>query len=421
MSIPAIRRGTVTLNNTLTYGSVCSGIEAVSVAWQNLHSRPLWFSEIAPFPSAVLAYRWPGILNHGDMTLLADRIASGDIPAPDILVGGTPCQSFSVAGMRRGLADPRGQLTLAYIRLADAIDVKREENNKHAALILWENVPGVLSDATNAFGHFLAGLAGTDIPFRPGLPPTPQKSSAFWRWSKKYRRHIPKWPRAGCVYGAHRAIAWRVLDAQHFGLAQRRKRLFVIASAGEHVDPAEILFELPSVRRDPAPGRCVRTTITPTSAAGTDEKCMSAIVYNKQRLGEYKASPISSTCNACDYKDAHDLVVFPATCIASNIIHRTPKNSGHHTGLSAELCYPLYNTSHTLHAVISEYAVRRLMPVEYERLQGFPDQYTRIPWRGKTTQDCPDSPRYKALGNSMPVPVIKWLGARISNYLSASL
>ncbi|MFP1817338.1 DNA cytosine methyltransferase [Lonsdalea quercina] len=410
----------MTLNNTLTYGSVCSGIEAVSVAWHSLHFRPLWFSEIAPFPSAILAYRWPGILNYGDMTLLADRIAGGDIPAPDILVGGTPCQSFSVAGMRRGLADPRGQLTLAYIRLADAIDGKRKENNKHAALILWENVPGVLSDATNAFGHFLSGLAGANMPFRPGPPPSPQKSSAFWRWSKKYRQHIPKWPRAGCVYGARRAIAWRVLDAQYFGLAQRRKRLFVIAGAGENVDPAEILFEFPLVRRDPAPGSRVRAAITTSSATGTDQRGMPTIVYNKQRLGEYRASYISSTCNACDYKDAHDLVVFPTTCIASNVINRTPQNGGHHTGLSAELSYTL-DTSHNAHAVISEYAVRRLMPVEYERLQGFPDQYTRIPWRGKTAQDCPDSPRYKALGNSMPVPVIKWLGARISNYLSASL
>lgn len=404
-------------DNVLTYSSVCSGIEAVSTAWRDLPFRPLWFSETEPFPCAVLAHHWPEIPNHGDMTRLADKIANGDIPAPDILVGGTPCQSFSIAGVRRGLADSRGQLALAYIRLADAIDVKRAEENKHAALILWENVPGVLSDAGNAFGHFLAALAGADMPFIPGSPPAAGKSSTFWRWSQKHTCHIPKWPRAGCVYGTRRNIAFRVLDAQHFRLAQRRKRLFVIAGAGAGFDPAEILFEFTGVCRNIASGDNTQTSSAITATAGTGGEGEYQTVYNKRCIGEYAASDIHSTCTASDHKDAHDLVVFPAVCVASNTIGREPHNGGHHSGMTSELCYTL-DTSHRSHAIINGYDVRRLMPVEYERLQGFPDHYTRIPWRGKTELDCPDSLRYKALGNAMPVPVIRWLGERINACIS---
>ncbi|MCX8984264.1 DNA cytosine methyltransferase [Citrobacter portucalensis] len=403
----------------ITYGSVCSGIEAVSVAWRDLNLTPLWFSETDAFPSAVLAYHWPDIPNLGDMTMLAERIRRDEIPAPAILVGGTPCQSFSVAGMKQGLHDPRGQLVLSYISLADAIDIKRKEENKHAALMLWENVPGILSDTGNAFGHFLTGLAGTDNPFTPGSPPATGKSSAFWRWSEKQGQHIPKWPRAGCVYGARRNIAWRVLDAQYFGLAQRRKRLFVIAGAGTDVDPAKILFEFPGLCGDPPAGSGAQPPIAGSVTAGTGDESGAQTVYNKQRIGEYTASKISSTCSACDYKDAHDLVVFPAVCIAANTIDREPQHGGHHVGLSQELCYTL-DTSQSPHAVIADHAVRRMMPVEYERLQGFPDHYTCVPWRGKKAGACPDSLRYKALGNSMPVPVITWLGEQIMNYLQCA-
>lgn len=155
----------------LCYGSVCSGIEAASIAWEPLGMRPVWFAEIESFPSAVLAHRWPHVANLGDMTKLAKKVLAGEIESPDVLVGGTPCQAFSIAGLRGGLDDERGALTLKYVELANAIDDKRSESFLKPTVIVWENVPGVLSSADNAFGCFLAGLAGEDAPFEPGDRP----------------------------------------------------------------------------------------------------------------------------------------------------------------------------------------------------------------------------------------------------------
>ncbi|QXO48224.1 DNA cytosine methyltransferase [Morganella morganii] len=170
---------------SLTYGSVCSGIEAASVAWEPIGMKPIWFSEIEPFPSAVLAAHWPQVDNLGDMTKIAAAVRAGDVPAPDLLVGGTPCQAFSISGMRGGMSDERGKLTLSYVELADAIDDKREENNERPAIIVWENVKGVLSSEDNAFGCFIAGLAGEDEPLEPGARPEHGKSNQFWTWNKK--------------------------------------------------------------------------------------------------------------------------------------------------------------------------------------------------------------------------------------------
>ena len=190
----------------LRYGSVCSGIEAVSVAWQPLGLEPAWFAEIDPFANAVLDHHYPDVPNLGDMTGIAPRIRAGTVDTPDILVGGTPCQSFSVAGRRQGLADPRGALTLHYVELAHAIDQVRLARHQPASILVWENVPGVLSDRHNAFGCFLGALAGETRALEP--PGT-------------------RWTHAGCVDGPTRRIAWRVLDAQYFGLAQRRKRVLL--------------------------------------------------------------------------------------------------------------------------------------------------------------------------------------------------
>lgn len=232
---------------TFTYGSVCSGIEAASIAWEPLGFKPAWFAEIEAFPAAVLAHHWPVVNNLGDMTKIASQVRAGVIEAPSVLVGGTPCQAFSVAGARQGLADERGQLTISYGELADAIDETRLAAGKTPAIIVWENVPGVLSSKDNAFGALLGLLAGEECEL---VPPG------------------DKWKNAGYVHGPQRTVAWRILDAQYFGVAQRRRRVFVVASARKDIDPAKILFERDSVRRDFAPSRGEGKAVAALTANG---------------------------------------------------------------------------------------------------------------------------------------------------------
>lgn len=353
---------------SLTYGSVCSGIEAASVAWEPVGMKPLWFSEIEPFPSAVLAAHWPQVDNLGDMTKLAAAVRVGDVPAPDLLVGGTPCQAFSISGMRGGMSDERGKLTLSYVELADAIDDKREENNERPAIIVWENVKGVLSSEDNAFGCFIAGLAGEDEPLEPGARPEHGKSNQFWTWNKKTSQHVASWPVAGCVIGPKRTVVWRVLNAKYLGVAQGRPRVFVIASAGEGFSPTEVLLEYQSMHGDCSESREARESHT--GKVGICPEKTGITIYRIRSFGEYVESDHASTLKARDHKDSTDLIV-------------------------------------------TEDGVRRLTPVECERLQGFPDNHTRISWRGKDAADCPDGPRYRAIGNSMAVPVMRWIGERI--------
>jgi DNA (cytosine-5)-methyltransferase 1 len=570
----------------MKFGSVCSGIEAASVAWHKLGWSAAWLAEIEPFPSAVLAHQYPNVPNLGDMTLLPVKILSGEIEAPDIFCGGTPCQAFSIAGNRNSLDDARGNLSLTFCEIANAIDTVRSI----PAIIFWENVPGVLSTKDNAFGCFLGELAGEDGELKP---------------SGK------KWTNAGCVFGPKRTVAWRVLDAQYFGLAQRRKRVFVVASARNDFNPAKILFEFNSLRRDTAPSRNSRETTTVDAQSGIG-------TYNKQRISEYSTEDIASTCAARDYKDATDLVtyenfktvyegkaiintiplntmtilgrpsddlkprrgsgvgkesdpsptltkahnhavayehsksvyemhaqdarvqnvgdVFPTMSatygsgggnipvtygIQSTVIGRKPENgpkgSGYsedisftqtktdvhavaynitfcdangtrkdrpdgglyvnetdvtntltNAGVGTNVVYTISDVAGTLDAsyykgqgsrqggerefvaqsfaqnqlgevrvgdvfntlntnsnasgrntpmLMTQMAVRRLTPTECERLQGFPDGYTQIPWRNKSAEDCPDGPRYKALGNSWAVPVVAWIGERIAKEL----
>jgi DNA (cytosine-5)-methyltransferase 1 len=217
-----------------TFGSVCSGIEAASVAWRPRGWRAAWLSEIEPAPCSLLAHHYPDVPNLGDMTRIPQMLRNGDIPAPDVFCGGTPCQAFSVAGLRNSLDDARGNLSLIYCDIADEIDIQRRANGLLPCIAIWENVPGVLSTKDNAFGCFLGQLAGEDCALVP-----PGK----------------RWPNAGVVYGPKRTIAWRVLDAQYFGVAQRRKRVVVVASAREGFDPAAVLFEFDGLRRDSAPSR----------------------------------------------------------------------------------------------------------------------------------------------------------------------
>ncbi|MBJ8428449.1 DNA cytosine methyltransferase, partial [Acinetobacter bereziniae] len=164
----------------MKYGSVCSGIEAATVAWHELGWQPAWFSEIEKFPSQVLAHHYPHVENLGDMTFIAEKVKSYEVEAPDILVGGTPCQAFSVAGLRNSLDDDRGQLSLEFVRLANEIDSARFIRGLEPVIAIWENVPGVLNTKDNAFGCLLAGLAGEGCELQPPGG---------------------RWKNAGCVFG----------------------------------------------------------------------------------------------------------------------------------------------------------------------------------------------------------------------------
>ena len=205
----------------VTIGSICSGIEAASVAWGSFDVEFSWFSEIADFPSRVLKEKYPHVANLGDMTIIPTLIENEEIQAPDIICGGTPCQAFSLAGWKNGLMDDRGNLTLRFVDVIEACDEIRMRNNVSRTKVFWENVEGVLSDRTNAFGCFISSLAGLSDVIAP---------------------RIKRWPNAGVLRGPKRNIAWRVLDSKFFGLPQQRKRLYVIAG-GKDFFPERVLFE----------------------------------------------------------------------------------------------------------------------------------------------------------------------------------
>lgn len=385
----------------IRYGSLCSGIEAASVAWEPLGCQPAWFAEIEPFPCAVLSHHWPHVPNHGDMTQLVGKILNGSIEAPDVLVGGTPCQAFSVAGLRGSLDDERGNLTLVLIRILNAIDFIRARNGQPPCILVWENVPGVLSTKDNAFGCFLGGLAGENLPLEPAGQ---------------------KWTNAGAVFGPAREIAWRILDAQYFGVPQRRRRVFVIASAG-NADPAEILFERQGKTGDFGAGAETRKdpaafiegsfgTYRQSVVSGTVKASGGALQGGSETLLVVHGRQTPCTSDKAFTLDCQHNGNTNVVCIHGNTISRQLHNGGNGTGAIQD------GTSYTLttadrHAVSDGLHIRRLTPVECERLQGFPDNHTLIPWRGKPVAECPDSPRYKAIGNSMAVPVMRWIGKRI--------
>ncbi|HCR1853339.1 TPA: phage N-6-adenine-methyltransferase [Enterobacter kobei] len=419
----------------MKYGSVCSGIEAASKAWEPLGWKPSWFSEIEPFPSAVLVHHWPEVTNLGDMTKIADAVRAGEVEAPDVLVGGTPCQAFSIAGLREGLSDDRGQLTLSYVELANAIDAKRRERGEPESIIVWENVPGVLSSKDNAFGCFLAGLAGESCELQPAGG---------------------KWTHAGCVSGPKRVIAWRVLDAQFFGVAQRRRRVFVVASARKGFDPAAVLFELDSVRRDSAPRRETQKAVAALTARGVGT-C--GADDNQAQAGHLIAFgggntaghiDVATACTAHGIRLDFDTETFAVHGTQDpdtncELAHTLGRNNGQENAIVTEpFTLAIRGRSEgstvevrndgTANALLTPNGgragmgvgaigwgmqVRRLTPIECERLQGFPDNHTLIGWRGKNADECPDGPRYKAIGNSMAVPVMRWIGERIAAALPA--
>lgn len=435
----------------IRFGSVCSGIEAASVAWHPLGWRAAWLSEIEPFPSAVLAHHYPDVPNLGDMTQLPARVASGEIPAPDVFCGGTPCQAFSVAGLRRSLDDARGNLSLTFCEIANAIDTVRVARGEPECIVFWENVPGVLSTKDNAFGCFLAGLAGEDDPLEPAGG---------------------KWTNAGAVFGPRRTVAWRVLDAQYFGVAQRRRRLFVVASARNGFNPLAVLFEFDGVRRDSAP----RRNSGQATAAGTLRSTDGGSDVDHARAAHLIASGNAEgstglpflTCSNIGKTVNNQTPLMAFETVGPLMTHHSPKGhgcagvnnqqvaAGHIVPVVGALCrdsftggmggrpegaaaghvlafhgsqdpdvsgdvtHPVGRNQGQETCVQRGMQVRRLTPRECERLQGFPDDYTLIPWRKKSADQCPDGPRYKALGNSWAIPCVSWIGNRINRQLLES-
>jgi len=467
----------------MIYGSVCSGIEAASVAWHPLGWQAAFLSEIEPFPRAVLKHHWDVPL-HGDFTTIKEN----DYGPIQLLVGGTPCQSFSVAGLRKGMDDDRGNLALEFLKLAQ---------RKRATWVVWENVPGVLSSNEGRdFGSFLGGLAQLGYGF-----------------------------------------AYRVLDAQYFRVAQRRRRVFVIGYLGDWRPAAAVLFEQESLRGHPAPSRESRKGIAPDVAkstrgnsGGIDREDMHTLIPDvvgaidahegnkwgsNQWMKQDKCLPVLSSgqanaeindnlspalnCNrdgapiAFQTNATADQAVAAGNNIAPSmtsnsggtpsIAIRTAQTGANGIGVAEEVAHTLdqaqgqavafaqnsrdevrlqggdgeiagalsaepgmkqttyvaqaFKPSHYTRGkdgapseivpplsaeadkgdqdpvVLSSMQVRRLTPTECERLQGFPDNYTKIAWRKRDAVGCPDGPRYKAIGNSMAVPVMHWIGKRI--------
>ena len=433
----------------MRYLSVCAGIEAATVAWHHLGWEAAAFSEIEAFPRAVLAHHHPDVPLHGDFT----TIKGYEYGPIDLLVGGTPCQSFSIAGLRGGLDDDRGNLALEFLRLAQRTRPK---------WLVWENVPGVLSsNGGRDFGSIIGGMVE-------------------------------------CGYG----IAYRVLDAQYFGVPQRRRRVFVVGCLGDAASAAAVLFERQSLCGDSPPRREKREDVAGVltsrasgggggPGAGTDEAAagyLQPVTYDRyfDRDGElvtdasdfevcgtlsdgahmggglngqdaytgrvlpvqaYSIMPMNS---GKDYKARETDVAQPLMAggpVGGNqggdyvcaFAHQQGGSIGLHTSKDCALAlqrsqtqavaFDTYNQTTSdvsqpirsaasdvdkMGAVLAHSAVRRLTPRECERLQGFPDDYTLIPYRNKPAENCPDGPRYKALGNSMAVPVMRWIGERIN-------
>lgn len=425
----------------LRYLSVCSGIEAASVAWEPLGWKPVAFAEIEAFPSAVLAHHYPHVPNWGDITKFEEWPDANF----DVLCGGTPCQSFSVAGLRKGLDDPRGNLMLTYLALAARYRPR---------WLVWENVPGVLSsNGGRDFGTFLGGVGELGYGF-----------------------------------------AYRVLDAQHFGVPQRRRRVFVVGCLGDWRAAAAVLFESESLRGDSPPRRetgqgiaadvapSIRSSgpglertgdsrgqdpvvaVSPTLRAGgnktggdrppgTDVDTVDSLLVafggnNTTGPMDEGQTMIAHSLRAEGFDASEDgtgrgtpLVPVAFDCKGTEVqfsedgTHPTLRSmsySGSHAnaGGHAAVAVPPIGWSEELTAhencagtiqrggdggrhdgvMTDAMLVRRLTPRECERLQGFPDDYTAIPYRSKPAAD---GPRYKALGNSWAVPCARWIGERI--------
>lgn len=358
-----------------TFGSLCSGIEAASFVFEPLNIRPLWFSEIADFQSKFLVAKYPYVPNLGDMNNIPQMINEGKVEIPDMLCGGTPCQAFSLAGWRNGINDDRGQLTLKYIDIVNAIDNKRLKNGDNRVVFFWENVEGALTDKTNAFGCFLAGLIGLNEPLVSPLGGVKKVKNKDGSITTIY----PKWANAGVVYGKDRNIAWRILDAKYFGLPQQRRRVYVLGG-GKDFYPEKVLFEEGGIMVDPFK------------------------LHQKKK-------------QSCLFDEVNP----PSTYL----FELTKEVNGHHIEAFrsyADCLYAAYGTKWNGNAAAFNGSLyfaqngrlRRLNPLECERLMGFPDNYTLL-------VQCKDTQRYQAVGNSWAVPVIKWIANRITEPPKSSI
>lgn len=342
------------MEREITFGSVCSGIEAAQLAFNPFGLKQVWSSEISEFPCKVLEHHFPNVPNLGDMLNIPQLILDKKNIAPDLFCGGTPCQAFSLAGWKNGLADERGQLTMTFIEIANAIDTIRAKENKRPAIVLWENVEGVLNDRTNAFGNFIAGLAGYETELK-----------------------ATKWAKSGMVFGKTRNVAWRVLDAKYFGLPQQRKRLYVLAG-GTDFRPDQILFEFDDKN----------VTHQYKSQISRKTNGLSTL------FDEFETTGIEEEQIIYKGTDKFEFFRKYTDCLYSAYGTKWNGNAAAYNG-------SLY--------VAQNDRIRRFTPLECERLMGFPDNYTLI--NGNS-----DTNRYQAVGNSWAVPVVKWLGERISKY-----
>jgi DNA (cytosine-5)-methyltransferase 1 len=317
----------------ISVGSVCSGIEAASVALKGKPYHFNWFSEIAAFPSRVLEVKYPNTPNLGDMNKIPDALRTEKISPPDMICGGTPCQAFSLAGWKKGLLDDRGNLTLKFVEIIKANDSIRKVQGLPGTIVLWENVEGVLRDKTNAFESFISSLAGFDSEISFGRLPT-----------------------AGYIKGPEKNVAWRVLDAKYFGLPQQRRRLYVLAGDRDF-SADQILFE----------------------------KNITSASFDK-----YPKKPLASTIEGVTIEVFREYT----DCLYSAYGTKWNGNAAAYNGSLF-----VYQNSR----------LRRLTPLECERLMGFPDDYTKVDGWKPTN-------RYQAVGNSWAVPVIEWIGERIAKH-----
>lgn len=465
----------------MRYLSLFSGIEACTMAWDDLGWEPVAFAEIDPFPAAVLEHHYPGVPNLGDVAEVTDQ-AVQDLGRIDIVVGGSPCQDLSVAGKRAGLAGARSSLFHHQWRIFDAA-----RRLCGARFLLWENVPGAFSThGGRDFAVVVNTLAGTRVPV-PG----------------------DGWGTEGVALGDHGLLEWAVLDAQWFGVAQRRRRVFAVLDAGDWRGRPPVLLEPEGLRGDSPPRREAGQGAAGTLKGGAGERD-----YRDPSDGN-GGGLVPEVCGALNHSGGHAVpgncaqdwnagmlvpeVANPLTARMHKGINSTvdegqtpivmafdttqvthPENrsrlrpgdpspalaAGAHppaiafkpgssadarsVGAEEEVCPSLEaggggnnrpavafaevsdpiatnqgktwtregeNNFRVSNVAVSEMQVRRLTPVECERLQGFPDDYTRIPYKGKPAEKCPDGPRYKALGNSMAVPVMAWIGKKLNEVM----